>query len=64
MLYCQKPKKIQNNKLAEKFDIEGYPTVVFLTSEGKEIKRGNYIAESPQDFIAYFEKFIKNSVAP
>jgi len=56
--------RIQNDKLAEKFDIEGYPTVVFLTSEGKEIKRGNFIAETPQEFIAYFEKYAKNPIAP
>ena len=31
--------KAQNQKLAEQFAIQGYPTVVLLSSEGKEIAR-------------------------
>jgi thioredoxin-related protein len=49
--------KIHNDKLSEKYEVEGYPTVILMTSEGKEIRRGNYIADSPEEFIAYFEKY-------
>lgn len=51
--------RIHNDKLSEKYEVEGYPTVILLTSEGKEIRRGNYIADSPEEFIAYFEKYTK-----
>lgn len=55
----EEAQRIYNDKLSEKFEIEGYPTVIILTFDGKEIRRGNYIADSPQEFISYFEKYTK-----
>jgi thioredoxin-related protein len=49
-----------NQALAEKFGVEGYPTVVVLNSDGKEIKKSvGYDGESAKDFIAELEKLQK-----
>jgi protein disulfide-isomerase len=55
-----KAQKEANQALAEKFGVEGYPTVVVLNSDGKEIKKSvGYDGESAKDFIAELEKLQK-----
>ncbi len=52
--------KKANQALAEKFGIEGYPTIVILSSNGKELKKSvGYGGESAKDFVANLEK-LKN----
>jgi protein disulfide-isomerase len=41
----------QNNSLAEKYGIRGYPTVIILNSRGKEIDSLGYQEGGPQPFI-------------
>jgi thioredoxin-related protein len=43
--------KKANQALANKYKIEGYPTVVILDDEGKELKRLGYQPGGPKPFI-------------
>jgi len=51
--------KKANEALSEKFKIDGYPTVVVLDSEGKEIGRLGYDEGGPKPFIVQLEKLRK-----
>jgi len=44
--------KAANDKLQEKFQIKGYPTVVVLNASGKEILRTGYMQGGPKVFLA------------
>jgi thioredoxin-related protein len=49
--------KKANKALSEKYSIEGYPTVIVLSSEGKELKKQvGYDGQTSKDFIAELEK--------
>ena len=49
--------KKANKQLAQKYNIEGYPTVIVLSSEGKELtKKVGYSGQSAKDFISDLEK--------
>jgi thioredoxin-related protein len=55
--------KAANDALAKKFDIEGYPTVIVLDGEGKQLsKKVGYSGEKPKNFIADLEK-LKNKTS-
>jgi len=49
----------QNEKLAMKFGIQGFPTVVVFDSSGKPLGALGYQAGGPQAFIAELEKLKK-----
>ena len=51
--------KEQNEKLQEKFSVEGFPTVVVLDSKGKKVGQLGYMEGGPKAFIAALEK-LKN----
>ena len=52
--------KKANEQLSEQFKIEAFPTIVVLSSDGKELtKRTGYDGESPKDFIAELNKLKK-----
>ena len=52
--------KKANEALASKFDIESFPTVVVLSSNGKQLsKESGYGGTSAKDFVAKLEKFVK-----
>ncbi len=42
----------QNEQLAAKFGIEGFPTVVVLNSSGKQVGELGYVRGGPEQFIA------------
>jgi len=48
--------KEQNEKLKKQFKISGYPTIVFLDGNGKELGRGGYVAGGPAKWIEQAEK--------
>lgn len=52
--------KAANEALSRKFNVEAFPTVIVLSSDGKELKRlEGYDGASPADFISQLEK-LKN----
>jgi protein disulfide-isomerase len=54
--------KKANQALAEKYSIDGFPTVVVLNSEGKQLKKSvGYDNQTVKDFIAELEKLKKKS---
>lgn len=48
--------KKQNDKLAEDFRIEGYPTILFLDAKGKKVGTSGYVEGGPAAWIAAAEK--------
>jgi len=46
----------QNSKLAERFRIQGFPTIVVLNGEGKEVAEMGYLPGGPDAFIAQLKK--------
>lgn len=48
--------KAANRKLAERYEIYGFPTIVLLDSSGKEIGELGYQPGGPKPFIAAIEK--------
>jgi protein disulfide-isomerase len=49
--------KKTNEELSQKFSIEGFPTVVVLSSDGKELKKVvGYDGESAKEFVAELQK--------
>ena len=54
---AQKPAdKARNQALAEKYGIEGYPTIVLMDAAGKELGRLGYKRGGPEAWIAAAEK--------
>ena len=52
--------KKANERLCEQYKVEGFPTIVVLNSDGKELtKRSGYYVSSPKDFLADLEKLRK-----
>jgi protein disulfide-isomerase len=49
--------KKANEALSQKFSIEGFPTVIVLSSDGKELKKMvGYDGQNAKDFVAELEK--------
>jgi thioredoxin-related protein len=49
--------KKANRKLSEQFEIRGYPPIIVLSSDGKELKKQvGYGGQSAKDFVAELEK--------
>ena len=49
--------KAQNAELQKQFGVQGFPTLVLLNGEGKEIARNSgYLAGGPKALIAWVEK--------
>lgn len=52
--------KRQNEGLAKKFEINSYPTVLFLAPDGSELGRTGYVKGGPSSFIKTAERIIKS----
>ena len=48
--------KKQNEKLRKKFDVQGFPTILFLDAKGKQIAESEYLPGGPSAWIADAEK--------
>jgi thioredoxin-related protein len=62
--HTQQPEELKkaNEGLSKKFSIEGFPTVVVLNSEGKELtKKVGYDGQTAKEFIAELEKLKSKS---
>lgn len=52
--------KKQNQELSEKYAIQGFPTVIFLDAEGKELGRHvGYLPGGPDAMISWIEQVSK-----
>jgi thioredoxin-related protein len=52
--------KQQNEKLASKYGVQGFPTVLFLNAAGKELGRSGYEEGGPKKWIASVSKIVKS----
>ncbi len=53
------PERTQNEELARRFGIQGFPTIVVLDGDGKRIGELGYMAGGPSAFIAELDKLRK-----
>ena len=54
----------QNQKLQEKYQIQGYPTIVFMNSEGKVYGESGYLPEpGAKAWTAYADKILSQPIA-
>ena len=51
--------KKQNQELAGKFGIRGYPTIVLVDSEGKELARTGYQAGGAEKYVEHLKKLLE-----
>lgn len=50
----------ENQEAAQKYKIEGFPTVILFDAKGKELARNvGYLPGGPSAFIAWVEKYTK-----
>lgn len=49
----------QNKRLAAKYGVRGYPTVLIMDSEGKKIGRTGYAAGGPEKWIVNVERTVE-----
>jgi len=52
--------KKQNNDLAGKFDVQGFPTILLLDAEGKVLARTSYLAGGGDNYVMHLRKLLKN----
>jgi len=53
--------KKANDELAKQFKVDGYPTIIVLDNNGKELSRDSgYAGEKPKEFIVRIEALKKN----
>lgn len=50
---------IKNRQLMEKYNVRGFPTVVILNSEGKEVARTGYQEGGSESYIKHLRAFTK-----
>ncbi|MCI5799915.1 MAG: thioredoxin family protein [Victivallales bacterium] len=51
--------KKQNRQLAKKYAIPGYPTVVIISANGKELTRTGFIRGGVKDYISHYQDILK-----
>ncbi len=54
----------QNNALKEKYAVEGYPTLLLLDADGKELGRLGYMQGGPKTFVRELKRLIATPPAP
>ena len=57
--YTAPQTKKQNMELQQKYQVEGYPTIIVLDSTGKQVGQLGYMEGGPKAFIAALEKLPK-----
>lgn len=51
--------KKQNKELADKYNVEGFPTVLMMDSEGQVIARTGYREGGPEEYLKHLAEFSK-----
>ena len=49
----------QNEALAEKYGVDGYPTVILIRADGTEIARTGYREGGPEKYIEHLKELLK-----
>ena len=49
----------QNEALAEKYKVDGYPTVILIRADGSEIARTGYREGGPEKYIRHLKELLK-----
>ncbi len=50
--------KKQNDLLAEKFEVQGFPTVLILSAQGKELARTGYMPGGAGEYVKHVKSLI------
>lgn len=53
--------KMQNSKLAEKFNIRGYPTILLLDQDGNELHRTGYKRGGAKNYIKHLHSLLNEN---
>lgn len=53
--------KIQNDELAQRYNVSGYPTILLITPDGRELGRTGYIQGGPKTFIRELRRFARKA---
>jgi thioredoxin-related protein len=51
--------KEQNERMAKEFKVEGFPTILLMNSQGKEVARTGYQEGGPEAYIKHVKKLMK-----
>ena len=51
--------KEQNDKLAQEFKVEGFPTILLMNSKGREINRTGYQEGGPGKYVEHLKELLK-----
>jgi thioredoxin-related protein len=51
--------KEQNDKLAQEFQVQGFPTILLMNSRGKEVGRTGYQEGGPEKYIEHLKEILK-----
>jgi thioredoxin-related protein len=50
--------KLYNNTLAQKFGIEGFPTIIIINSEGKPVAKTGYRPGGAANYVTHIKSFL------
>ncbi len=53
--------KKQNQDLARKYGIKGYPTIIILSPDGKPVGKTGYLQGGPWEYARHLKKIIEDS---
>lgn len=56
--------KKQNEKLSQKYGIEGFPTILLLDAEGRVLGRTGYQPGGAEAYLTHLKKMLKDAPAP
>lgn len=57
-----KATKIRNTELAQKYKVQGFPTILILDADGNVLKQTGYVQGGAEEYIKHLEK-IKASIS-
>ena len=50
--------KAYNQSLAQKFGVQGYPTIIIINSQGKPVAKTGYQAGGPANYISHIKSYL------
>ena len=55
------PHHLQNDALGKKYKVRGFPTVLLLDEEGKELARTGYQRGGPSNYINHVKELLEQA---